>query len=277
MENQRLHSTDHALLNLYKIGVVTVAVLNVLMSIVLFSKNMQSGTRYFQETSAVRCTLALFVINVIFAFTTFIVFRKGESKPVVNMGVLKHSFLFPAVAAAACVFSCFYGEKLTSMHFALAACALCSIIFALSHVIDIPKVAAIITGYIQIVFFIIIIFRLYVDFSVEMNAPAKLFLQFTALGAMINTLSDVRFFVDRESVRLFVFSKLSFACISIFTFTAALIHVAPNMAAYGKDYVIFPFYFFCAAIPCLIQLFTTSLESRKKNADTEGEEEGSKQ
>lgn len=270
MENQHLHSTDHALLNLYKIGAITVAVLNVLMSIVLFAKNMQDGTRYLQETSAVKCTLGLFVINIIFALTTFIVFRKGESRPVVNMGVLKYTFLFPAVAAVACIFSCFFKEKVTPLHIGIAICAICSIIFALAQAIKLPPVLSIFAGYAQLLFFLLIISRLYGDFSVEMNAPLKIFLQLTAAAAMINTLCDVRYFIGRESVRLFAFSKIVFTCLAVFTFTAAIIHTAPNIAAYGKDYVIFPFYFFCAAIPNFIQFFTATLES-KKNTEPSSE------
>ena len=267
MENQRIHSTDYALLNLYKVGAATVTILNVLMSIVLFAKNMQEGTHYFQETSAVKCTLGLFFINVCFAATTFIVFRKGESKPVINMGLLKYTFLFPAVAAAACIFASLYSESYSSLQMALIVCALGSIIFSLSQVISMPPTASIIAGYIQLIFYILMISRLYVDFSVEMNAPIKIFIQLTAIAAMFNTLSDVRFFIGRESVRLFTFSKIAFTSLSAFTFVAAAIEVAPNLATYGKDYIIFPFYFFCACIPNAIQLFSAVLEARKVSTD----------
>lgn len=267
MKNQHIHSTDYALFNLYKIGAVSVTVLNILMSIVLFAKNMQEGTRYFQSTSAVKCTLILFIINVCFAASAFIVFRNGESKPVINMGLSKYAFLFPAVAAVACIFTCIYGEKFSSIQMILIISALGSIIFAVSHITSVPASASIISGYIQLIFYLLIIYRLYVDFSIEMNAPIKLFIQITAAAAMINTLSDIRFLIGRESVRLFSFSKITFTILSVFTFVGAVIEVAPNVEMYGKDYVIFPFYFMCACIPGAIQFFTTVLEVRKKNTE----------
>lgn len=274
MENQHIHSTDYALLNLYKIGAITATILSMLMSIVLFARSMQEGTRYFQSTAAVKCTLVIFAINVCFAATAFIVFRRGESRPVIDMGLLKYTFMFPAVAAAACIFSTLYGEAFTSIHALMLVCALGSILFALSHIINIPASASIISAYVQLAFYLLIISRLYVDFSVEMNAPIKVFIQLTAAVAMINTLSDTRFFIGRESVRLFSFSKISFLILAVFTFAGSLIEVAPDIARYGKDYIIFPFYFMCACIPNAIQFFVSVLEARKQDTAPANSEAG---
>lgn len=274
MDNQRIHSKDHALFSLYKVGAITVTILDILMSIVLFAKNMQEGTHYFQNTSAVKYTLILFFVNICFAASAFIVFRKGESKPVVNMGLLKYTFIFPAVAAAACVVSFLFGEEFSSLQVVLIISALGSILFSISHFVTVPRTVSIIAGYVQLVFYLLMISRIYVDFSVEMNAPIKLFIQLTAVAAMINTLSDVRFFIGRESVRLFSFAKLSYIIFAVSTILGAFIEVAPNLASYGKDYVIFPFYFMCACIPNAVQLFTTVLEARKKpTEDIEKSEE----
>ncbi len=271
MENQISNSKDHALFNLYKLGTVTTTFLTVLMSVVLFLNNMEEGTRYFNSSMAAKCTIGLLCINLAFAASAFVVFRKGMSKPTVELGVAKYLFLLPtAVSILSAVVTVLQSTEVSSpLAIAILVTSVGSALFSLSYVADLPKALAIISGYVQLFFFVLIISKLYTDFTVEMNAPMKLFIQLTACAAIINTLSDIRFFIGREKSGLFTFSKMSFIFLTVLTSFGMIFEVVPHYESYNADYVAFPFFFLSLCMPVAAQLLCAVLKARQKD-DIEG-------
>ena len=261
-EDQSPSSKDLALFNLYKIGAVAATILTALMSIVLFGNNMQAHSRYFNNSSAVRFSLVLLALNICFALTPFVLLHGGASKTGSIPKICRCLFLIPSVTALFCACLVLFRSDFGVMTIALSTASLFSAIFTASYAVKMPKALSLISGYLQIIFMVLIISHLYMDLTVEMNAPIKLFIQFAAMAAIINTLADLRILIGKESVALFTFAKIAYLILSIFIAVAALIEVVPNIDEYGICYLLFPIYLFALSVPVAMQFFFTVLHEK---------------
>lgn len=130
------------------------------------------------------------------------------------------------------------------------------------------KAVTLFAGYIRVIFFALIITLFYLDFSVELNSPIKLLIQFGACAAMLATLAELRVIVGRSIASLFVATKLLtmiFACLNL---AALCIQIIPNIDKYGHAYLLFPALLFICGIESGFELLTCEMMPRPK----EGEE-----
>ena len=100
------------------------------------------------------------------------------------------------------------------------------------------------------------------DLNVELNAPMKLSIQFTAIAAIMSTLSDLRITIGKENVGFYTFSKISFLILALFTAAGVLLESIPKYESYGITYVILPLYLLSLAIPTSIRFFCSTLHAK---------------
>lgn len=263
IENTGAYSKENAMFNLYKLGSSAAAILSVLIGIVLFQYQM-NGSRYFSSTSATTVSLILLSINVGFALTPVFLFKKGVSFSEDHFASVKYHFALPSAVAIVCSIALLTSSSSTLV-LATALLALPSSAYTACIAIGKHKSLTAILGYFHIAFLVAILSMLYTDFSIELNAPMKLFIQFTGMAAILSALADIRIVIGKESVGFYTFSKIAMMVLSFFTTIGVFFEVIPNYESYGIAYVIFPLYFLSLTIPSTIRFFCSTLRAHASN------------
>ena len=268
-ENLSPHSKESALFNLYKLGAIAAAVLSILIGIVLYHYHMNES-RYFINTSATTVSLILLAMNIGFALTPIFLFKKDISTVADHFPTVKYHFSLPAASAIICSVAIIALSPFSTLSTITAVLAIPSSLYTLLMVFDRSKAWTCITGYLHILFLIATIALLYMDFNVELNAPLKLSIQFTAMAAIMSTLSDLRITIGKESVGLYTFSKIAFLALALFTTTGVILESIPKYESYGIAYVILPLYLLSLAIPTSIRFFCSTLRAKTPTASDKG-------
>jgi hypothetical protein len=148
--------------------------------------------------------------------------------------------------------------------------ALASAAYMACTALGASKTVTVILGYCHVFFLISVLSMLYLDFTVELNAPMKLFVQFTAMAAILSTLSDLRITIGRESVGFYAFTHINLLILSLFTSVGAIVETIPHFSDYGAAYTILPLYLLSLAIPCSVRFFCTVLHAKSPTSKEEG-------
>lgn len=265
IENTSPYSKENALFNLYKLGTLSAAILSILIGIVLFYYHMDDG-RYFKDVSATTVSLILLATNIGFAIIALFLFKKGVSEVADYFSSVKYLFLIPSACAVVISIVLLTQSPFNTTLLASSVMALLSAAYTACLSFSKSKVLKVALGYFHVFFLIAILASLSLDTKVELNAPMKMFTQFTAMAAILCTLSDIRIMLKKESVGAYTFSNICLLILSLFTGIGALFEVIPNFNSYSLAFVAFPLYLLSLAIPSAARFFCAVLRV-KAHAD----------
>ncbi len=275
-----------SLFKLYKIiaglFIASVAILGV----AVFSTAFESDSRYFSPSIAVLALNMLVIPAAILAVCAILTFRgqsiiKSENIP------SRIATLFTAVFATVPFIYYIYMRSVPAeadqatfnyadrFYLPLAITALAVAAFSILCLFKANRSFTLTMGFGQVFFCILIIAKFYLDYTVELNSPIKLLLQFSAAAVMLGTIADIRGIINKQNSPLFIISKLLSATIPILYFVACLAEIAPNLQKYNHDYVIlaplFLFYGITSAAR-LLSIRTVYLDAFEPIADIGSDE-----
>ena len=261
---------------------------------IAFAISFQTEGRYFVQSPIVFALYALLAVAVVLAISAPFIFKRETISE--NGGTFDKVFSLTTAVASALPFIYYIYSDLTARAAAAAApsgsiesfysgldtptllltvTSLFAVIFSISRALNFNRILTIISGYGTVLFCAVVITKFYLDFSVELNSPIKLLLQFSAAAMMIGTVSDLRPFLDLPSTPLLISSKLFAATVGLLNFAGFAFEVAPNIEKYGRDYVVFAILFLIYGIAGAFRLFTVSVKSsttEKASEDTVAQE-----
>lgn len=268
-DKKPIKGSDNAPLVLFKIIFAFFIFASSLLGALVFSSSIAPDSRYFTESSGV-FALNFSVVPAIIISLCAIFSFKGASIDRRENVASRIAALFTAAAATVPFIYYICSSLLLPRNDAtpasgdismllLAITSMTVFLFSLSAVFDLGNTITLISGYCQVAFCIITVTSFYLDYSVELNSPIKLLLQFAAVAIMISTVSDLRFIIGRPIAPFFVISKLFAAALPILYFIAFVAEIAPNMSKYSHDYAIFVPFFLCYGIASTIKLISFKL------------------
>lgn len=271
--DKKIAQSDSAVpLTLFKIISATFIFSVIALGALAFSTAIPQGERYFEKTAGVLALNLLIVPAMIIMFCAITCFYKQTIKEADNVAT-RIAAVFTSAAATVpfiyyicdTVLNRISGNTDKQADFSLLLLAVTSVavfLFSLSSLFDIGKVSTLLSGYCQVVFCVIIITKFYIDYTVELNSPVKLLLQFAAVAIMLSTVSDLRGIIGRPNAIYFVITKLFAASLPILYFVAFVAEIAPNIEKYSTEYAIFVPFFICYGISSTIKLMSFKLDTQ---------------
>jgi len=265
---------------MYKLGTAVILFLTVAVGLIAFLAFFENDSRYFEDSPAKIILYVILALAVVFAISAFFTSKKiGKieiaQKTSYNLSLIPTATAIAVFAIAATEIT--KGDNGT-ISIIMAISLLGVALYHLSDVLKFSSSARLALGYVKIIFCILLIAKLYIDFKVELNAPIKLLTQFSAATLVLSTLSDLRFLIDRASTGYFICSKICHLTVSLLGAVGALTEVVCNLEKYSIDLLIYPIFFLSAAIPTAVNFFTASVsieadESTPPSESTEKEAE----
>ena len=246
-------------LKLCKAGTAVALLLITAFSALTFSTRIEDTRRYFASSSFTFIFYALIILTLLFAIVMSLLLKKADRLAPTDNAASKYSSLLPAIALIPILIQAFRTTPRNFFSVAIMATALFSVVFCLTSLSTMPKSLALISGYMQILFCIFIIAKLYLDHSVELNAPVKVLTQFAAAATTLSVVADLRYLVERPVTAQFIFSKSAAILFSLISGIGALTEVLPHPDKYGTDYLIFPIFFFAYGIHTAVRFFSATM------------------
>ncbi len=260
MNRPQTSESKHSLLKIYKLGSAVILLLTAAVGLTVFLAFFENDSRYFQDSPAKIVLYAILALSVIFALSSFFASKRIGKLELAQKAPYNLSFI-PAATAIA-VFAIAATEITKGDNSIISIIMTISLLgvalYYLADVLRFPKSAKLALGYVKIIFCLLLISKLHLDFDVELNSPLKLLTQFSAATAVLITLSDLRILIDRASTGYFIFSKICYLTVSLLASIGALTEVVCNLDKYGIDLLIYPIFFLSAAVPTAVKFFTTS-------------------
>lgn len=260
MNRSKSSDAKRSPLAIYKLGAAVILLLTAVVGMIAFLAFFDSDSRYFKSSPAKIVLYVILAFAVIFAISAFFASKK-IGKIEIKQKTPYNLSLIPTATSIA-VFAIAATEITTGDNSIISIIISISLLgVALYHLADVLKISAtakLALGYVQIIFCILLISKLHLDFDVELNSPIKLLTQFSAATAVLSTLSDLRFLIDRASTGYFIFSKICCLTVSLLASIGALTEVVCNLDKYGIDLLIYPILFLAAAVPTAVRFFTAT-------------------
>lgn len=273
MNRPQASKSKHSPLTIYKLGTAAILLLTAAIGLIAFLAFFEKDSRYFENSPAKIILYAILALAVIFALSAFFTSKKIGKIEVAKKTPYKLS-LIPAATAIA-VFTVAATEITkgdnSTISIVIAISLLPVALYHLSDVFKFPSSVKLALGYVKIIFCILLISKLYLDFNVELNSPLKLLAQFSAVTAVLSILSDLRILINRASTGYFICAKIGYLTIPLLGAIGALTEVVCNLDKYGIDLLIYPIYFLSAAIPTAVNFFTASASTLTNEADPPSE------
>ncbi len=205
----------------YKYATILLALLTCALGASVFILFSEESGNYLTSSSLTVVFYVLLCIDVIFAISASFLFKRADGISCESK-IARYTNLVPAAAATYCLVTLSTSTERSILDILLIITAAFTVLFCVSKTAKLPDALSIGAGYGQILFCVLIVVKFYLDLSVEINAPAKLLLQFSAILAAFSTLSDIRCILGRSNAAQFVFSKTLVACLSPVAFVAVL-------------------------------------------------------
>ena len=251
MNDPKTTATKQKLLKAYKLGTAAVLALTAVLGLISFLAFFDSGARYFENSPIKIILYVILALAVLFAISAAFTSKRIGKIEIAPKAPYSLSLIPTATAIA--VFAIAATETAkgdnSTLSIIIAISLLGAALYHLADVLNFSGAARLALGYVKILFCVLIIAKLYLDFKVELNSPIKLLAQFSAATAVLSTLSDLRSLIDRESTGYFILSKICYLTASLLGAIAALTEVVCNLDKYNLDLLIYPILFFAAAIP----------------------------
>ena len=244
-------------LTIYKLCTAVILAMTAVIGLVSFLVFFDSDARYFKSTSIASILYITLALTAILAISAaFLSERIGKIEIAPQSPVL--SLIPAATAITILIISIIEIVKGNTTSYAtLTSVLLLGVAFYhLADALKAPAALKLALGYVKIIFCILIITRLHLDFKVELNSPLKLLAQFSAATTILSTLSDLRVIIDKSSTGYFILSKICFLTASLLGAIGALTEVASRPDKYTIDLLIYPILFLTMAIPSAVSFFT---------------------
>ena len=279
-------SSTHAVVNtankskLYKIasGVFVSAIL--IVAAITFSLSFGGESRYFISSPITTAFYVTLGAGVLFTMSSLVVF-KGDAIRIKSGAVSAFFSCLSAVSTAVLFIYYIYGDIATQnpgssqeifwrasavntsekLIAALILVCIPALLYCVCKAFRLNKTLTLFLGYLRILFFALIIATLYLDFSVELNTPVKLIIQFAAAAAMLGTVSDLRVIIGRAHAATFMLSKLSSMMLSSLALITLVTEILPGVEKYGNDYIIFSIVLAVCGAESAFEFFTSIISA----------------
>lgn len=255
----------------YKIAVAIVLCILAVASALAFTLGFEADLRYFND-SIIPIFLAIVSLAALgVALSSLFLFKKRMAlrhpEP-----LLRFVAMLPMIAMIRLIIHVLWSEitrifdaeagsavTIDTWTVLILISAVFAVIYNLSEIFEMNKPLKLISGFLQICFCIFVIAKLYVDFSVEINSPIKLLLQFSAAAMLLCTLADFRQELGISNAPAFLVSRICSASFGIASAAALFAEILPNADKYGDDYSVYPLLFIVCGIKAAVELFTSSV------------------
>lgn len=260
MNSPQTSESKRSPLTIYKLGTAVTLLLSAVIGLIAFLAFFENDSRYFANSPVKIILYVILALSVLFALSSFFTSKKIGKIEIAQKTPYSLSLIPTATAIATFAIAATEIAKGDNsvisiiMTISLLGVAL----YYLADVLRFPKSAKIALGYVKIIFCVLLISKLHLDFYVELNSPIKLLTQFSAAAAVLSTLSDLKILINRGSAGYFIFSKVCFLTISLLASIGALTEVVCSLDKYGVDLLIYPIFFLSVAIPTAVKFFTAS-------------------
>ena len=223
-----------------KISSFALSVITILLCLALSSLFLDKTNGYFQSTPLVAVTYALMLLTTASALCLSVLINKGFTlTPGQSKLSVAVSFL-PGIAAIP-TFIEIFGQGDTKVAVLMSLTALSPIFF--NRYSKTPTALRLSAGFLQAIFAILAIARLYFDLTTELNNPVKVFLMLGLASVILATLGELRIALGINSVGYYTATK-------ILSFTFSACGAFPAIFAYIAGVDRFPSY--CIALATFI-------------------------
>lgn len=242
-----------------------------LACIISFTSGYESDIRYFVRSLTNLPLATVAVLTLLLSISSAVLFKDHDTLPHANPNLRLVSIL-PTIAIIRAMIHIALKEltrlselielgrdvTLDTWTPLLLLTALFAVIYNLLEIFPLNKILKLVCGLLQIIFCIVVIANLYIDFSVELNSPAKLLLQFSASSMIIYTLAGIRRELKIPNAPILMASSLATAAFGVANAVALFAEFIPNADKYNGDYSVYPLIFIAYGIKAAIDLFTCS-------------------
>ena len=267
--------TNGKSIRLYKIASAVILALILAISAVAFLIGFDEGSRYLVFSPSAAAIYTVFGIGIGFWLSGFIVF---DGNSVVETDGMAHRILSFISAVGTAVFFLYYiygnfSDKqspisgLDSLSAAMIITCVATFAYSVAKTVRAGKAPTLILGYCRTIFFALIITKLYLDFSVELNAPVKLIIQFAASALMLSTVADLRIIAGRVSAGAFVLSKLLAMALCSLNTVLLITEILPHADKYGNNYIAFSLLIAFCGIENAFEFFASVTKPVCRQAD----------
>ncbi len=224
------------------------------------------ASRYLTDLGSSKVLLAVLIAAIALPTLASAAFR-GEKTSCMPLAIR----LFSTPAAAASVFLSYFtyknmkeiwggisitkdGDAEKYLQYLLPACALISAIFFVLKIFDNLETAKFICSLGVFALSTLIIASLYLDFSIELNSPYKLAVQFAAVAVMLGTMADMRHILSKTGAGRFIYLKAIAAILALLA-SGLVFTVWPSEAnAIPEGYFVYSLFYFSYAVSCCAEL-----------------------
>lgn len=245
----------------YRIASIIATLLTVIIGTIAFILRSDSVGSYFERLPFKTLLYILIILDILIALSASFIFKGKEKIDIENCARPKFLYLLPALASAYIYFSLckqIVTFKPDALSVVLLISAVFSQIFISSEYIKTGKTLTLISGFLHIVFCILVVAKLYFDWSIELNAPLKLLIQFTAVISALSATADLRVLTDNCSLARFMRVKSILLPLSLLSGIGAFIEAITHYDNYSSAYRIFPAFFFTCAVLEAVKFITAS-------------------
>lgn len=258
-------------LKIYKYEGAVLAALTVIIGFISFWPLRNSESRYLPKAPLSIIIYIILAIDVIFALSALFVFKRGnriDTEPHGKLRYINSIVILSELPVFVYIGKRFVESGFNMLTLFLAITALFALLYNSIQILERREpAAAAFFGYFQILFCVIIIAELYLDLAVEMNAPVKLLIEFSAAAIILSTLADIRSLIGRPADKQHVFSKLLVAFLCPLSLISAVIIFSGNNEKYQENYLYYSLFLFAYGICVIVKLISSRIASSPETSD----------
>ena len=261
----------------------------IVSGIIAFTVGFEPELRYFKNSPLTIPLAVAAAATAILALSSFFLFKRKKAE-IHRESPLRFVAMLPMIAILRLIMHISVNLITSVPHdrnnavqaiidpwmIAILVTAVFVVIYFLAQIFKMNKALELISGFLQILFCIFVIAKLYLDLSVEINSPIKLLLQFSAAAIILCTMADMRRSLDMCSAPLFCASRLLMLACGVTNTIALFAEIVPKADKYGELYSVYSLIFITCAIKAAVELFTFSLneyipEDNESNSNSPNE------
>ena len=265
----------------YKIAAIAIFIALAVASALAFTRGFESDIRYFKD-SPLTVVLAISSVAALgLAVSSLFVF-KGQKATSHPEPLFRFVAMLPMIAMIRLIIHFIWSEysrlaqssekaTLDVWVIFIVITAVFSVIYNLSEIFEMNKPLKLISGLMQIIFCIIAIASLYVDFTVELNSPVKLLIQFSAAAMLLCMLADLRKELDLPNAAAFTLSRICSVSMGLVSAVALFAEILPNADKYPDSYSVYALVFIVCGIKSAVEYFSSPINNavgKKAEDDT---------
>ena len=287
-QNTNLNKEAGHFATVYKLASAIMLTVLIAVGGIAFALFFDPESSYFISSPVVTAFYVIIATMVIFALSAFFMF-KGNTVALPSHPTNRVTAALSAIAAAVPFIYYIYSDVsakiaasqapqgtldasyggLETIPTLILVFAAISLISSLYLVIRDSKIAALIACYARVIFLALIITKLYLDFSVELNSPVKIFVQFGAVFAMLATTAYLRPIIGKKKAASFMLTQFLSTAMCLLCFILFLTEIAPHFTKYTTDLFAFPLMLAVLGLESMVNLFTCKIEEQAAPAEAQ--------